>query len=89
MGSNFHKFTMCGSARSIRRGGTVNSVENSQLVQILSFHSYGVVGFILFPKSPTAQDSESSSKSCGRCTGEPVFRRFLLSFLDLGRTGKG
>jgi len=56
MGSNFHKFTMCGSARSIRRGGTVNSVENSQLVQILSFRSYGVVGFVLFPKSPTTHD---------------------------------
>ena len=53
------------------------------MVQILSFRSYGVVGFILFPKSPTAQDSESSSESCGRYTGEPAFRRFLLSSLDL------
>jgi hypothetical protein len=90
MGPNFQKFTMCGSARSRRRwGGTVNWVENSQLVQILSFRSYGVVGFILFPKSPTTQDSESSSESCGRYTGEPAFRMFLLSFLDLCRTGKG
>jgi len=55
----------------------------------LSFRSYGVVGFFLFPKSPTAQDSESSSESCGRYTGEPMFRRFSLSFLYLGRTGKG
>ena len=90
MGPNFHKFTMCGSARSRRRGGgTVNLAVNSQLVQILSFHSYGVVGFILFPKSQTAQDSESSSKSCGRYNGEPVFRGFSLSFLDPDRTGKG
>jgi hypothetical protein len=89
-GPNFHKFTVYGSARSRRRGGgTVNLVVNSQLVQILSFRSYGVVGFILFPKSQTAQDSESSSESCGRYTGEPAFRRFSLSFLDLGRTGTG
>ena len=62
---------MYGSVRSRRRGGgTVNLVENSQLIIILSFHSYGLVGFILFPKSPKAQDSESSSESCGRYTGE-------------------
>ena len=90
MGPNFHKFIVSGSARTKRRGGgTINLVENSQLVKILSFDSYGLVGFILFPKSPTAQDSESSSESCGRDTGEPVFRRFSLSFLDLARTGKG
>ena len=89
-GSNFLKFTMYESAKSRRReGGTVNLVENSQLVKILSFHSYGLVGFILFPKSPTAQDSESYSESCGRYTGEPAFIRFSLSFLDLVRTGKG
>ena len=90
MGPNFHKFTVCESARSRRRGeGTVNLVENSQLVKILSFCSYGLVGFILFLKSPTVKDSESSSESCGRYIGEPAFRRFLLSFLDLGRTDKG
>ena len=90
MGPNFHKFTVCGSARSRRRGGgTVNLVESSQMIIILSFHTYGLVGFSLFPKSPIAQDSESSSESCGRYTGEPAFRRFLLSFLDLARTGKG
>ena len=90
MGPNFLKFTVYESARSKRRGGgTVNLVENSQLVKFLSFHLYGLVGFILFPKSPTAQDSESSSESCGRYTGEPTFRRFSLSFLYLGRTGKG
>ena len=62
MGPNFHKFTVSGSARSRRQGGgTINLVENSQLVKILSFRSYGLVGFILFPKSLTAQDSESSS----------------------------
>ena len=89
MGPNFYKFTECGSARSRRRGGgTVNLVENSQLVKILSFHLYGLVGFILFPKSPTAKDSESSGESCGRYTSEPAFRRFSLSFLDLARTGK-
>ena len=90
MGPNFHKFTVCGSARSRRRvEGTVNLVENSQLVKILSFCSYGLASFILFLKSPPVKDSESSSKSCGRYTGEPAFRRFSLSFLDLGRTGKG
>ena len=90
MGPNFYKFTVCGSARSRRRGGgTVNLVENSQLIIILSFHTYGLVGFSLFPKSPTVKDSESSSESCGRYTDEPAFRRFLLSFLDLARTGKG
>jgi hypothetical protein len=90
MRPNFLKFTMYESARSKRRGGgTINLVENSQLVIILSFHSYGLVGFILFPKSSTAQDSESSSESCGRYTGEPAFRRFSLFFLDLTRTGKG
>jgi len=90
MGPNFLKFTVYESARSRRRGGgTVNLVENSQLVIILSFQSYGLVGFILFPKSPTAQDSESSSESCGRYTGEPAFRRFSLFFLDMTRTGKG
>ena len=89
MGPNFLKFTVYESSRSRRRGGgTVNLVENSQFIIILSFQSYGLVGFILFPKSPTAQDSESSSESCGRDTGEPVFRRFSLSFLDLARTGK-
>ena len=86
-GPNFLKFTMYESAKSRRRGGgTVNLVENSQLIIILSFHTYGLVGFSL---SPTAQDSESSSESCGRYAGEPTFRRFLLSFLDLARTGKG
>ena len=98
MGPNFHKFTVSGMARSRRRGGgTINLVENSQLVKILSFHSYGLVGFILFSKSLTAQDSESSSESCGKYTDErsgkytdePAFRRFSLSFLDLARTGKG
>ena len=90
MGPNFLKFTMYESAKSRRRGGgTVNLVENSQLIIILSFHTYGLVGFSLFPKSPTAQDSESSSESCCRYAGEPTFRRFLLSFLDLARTGKG
>ena len=90
MGPNFQKFTMFISTRFRRRGGdTVNLVENSQLVKILSFHSYGLVGFILFPKSPTAQDSESYSESCGRYNGEPAFTRFSLSFLDRGRTGKG
>jgi len=90
MGPNFLKFTVYESGGSKRRGGgTINLVENSQLVIILSFHSYGLVGFILFPKSPTAQDSESLSESCGRYTGEPAFRRFSLSFLDLGRTGTG
>ena len=89
MGPNFHKFTVCESARSRRRGeGTVNLVENSQLVKILSFYSYGLVGFILFPNSPTAKDSESSGESCGRYIGEPAFRKFSLSFLDLARTGK-
>ena len=89
MGPNFHKFNVCGSARSRMRGeGTINLVDNSQLVKILSFCSYGLVGFILFPKSPTAQDSESVSESYGRYTGEPAFKRFLLSFLDLDRTGK-
>ena len=90
MGPNFHKFTVCGSARSRRRGeGTVNLVENSQLVKILSFYSYGLVGFILFLKSPPVKDSESSSESCGRYNSEPAFIRFSLSFLYLGRTGKG
>jgi len=90
MGPNFHKFGVSGSARSRRRGeGTINLVENSQLVKIWSFCSYGLVGFILFLKSPKAQDSESSSKSCGRYNGEPVFRGFSLSFLDPDRTGKG
>ena len=90
MGPNFHKFTVCGSARSRRRvEGTVNLVENSQLVKILSFCSYGLVGFLLFLKSPPVKDSESSSKSCGRYTGEPAFIRFSLSFLDLVRTSKG
>ena len=90
MGPNFLKFTVYESARSRRRGGgTVNLVENSQLIIILSFHTYGLVGFSLFPKSPIAQDSESSRESCGRYTGEPAFRRLLLSFLDLARTGKG
>ena len=90
MGPNFLKFTVYESARSRRRaGGIVNLVENSRLIIIFSFHSYGLVGFILVPKSPKAQDSESSSESCGRYTGEPAFRRFSLSFLDLGRTGKG
>jgi len=90
MGPNFLKFTVYENARSRRRGGgTVNLVENSQLIIILSFHTYGLVGFSLFPKGPTAQDSESSSESCGRYTGEPAFRRFLLSFLDLGSTDKG
>ena len=89
MGPNFQKFTVCGSARSRRQGGTVNLVQNSQLVNILSFRSSGLVGFILFPKSPTAQDSESYSESYGRYTGEPAFIRFSLSFLDLIRTGKG
>ena len=98
MGPNFLKFTVYESARSRRRGGgTVNLVENSQLIIILSFHTYGLVGFSLFPKSPTAQDSESSSESCGKYTDErggkytdePAFRRFSLSFLDLARTGKG
>jgi len=89
MGPNFQKFTVSANARSRRRGGgTINLVENSQLVKILSFYSYGLVGFILFPKSPTAQDSESVSESCGRYTGEPAFKRFSLSFLDLDRTGK-
>ena len=89
MGPNFHKFGVCGSARSRRRGeGNINLVENSQLVKILSFDSYGLVGFILFPKSPTAQDSESVSESCARYTCEPAFKRFSLSFLDLDRTGK-
>jgi hypothetical protein len=89
-GPNFHKFTVYGSTRSRRQGGgTVNLVVNSQLVQILSFHSYGVVGFIMIPKSQTAQDSKSSSESCGRYTSEPAFRRFSLSFLYLGRTDKG
>ena len=51
MGPNFLKFTMYESAKSRRRGGgTVNLVENSQLIIILSFHTYGLVGFILFPK---------------------------------------
>ena len=90
MGPNFHKFTMFGSTRFRRRGGdTVNLFENSQLVRILSFRSSGLVGFILFPKSPTAQDSKSSSECCGRYTAEPTFRRFSLSSLDLARTGKG
>ena len=90
MGPNFLKFTVYESARSRRRGGgIVNRVENSKLIIILSFHLYGLVGFILFPKSPKAQDSESSSESCGRYTGEHAFRRLLLSFLDLARTGKG
>ena len=90
MGPNFLKFTVYETTRSRRLGvGTVNLVENSQLVIILSFHSYGLVGFILFPKSSTAQDSESSSESCGRYTGEPAFRRFSLFFLDMTRTGKG
>ena len=90
MGPNFHKFTMCGSARSRRRGeGTVNLVDNSQLVTILSFYSYGLVGFILFLKSPPVKDSESSSEICGKYTDEHAFKRFSLSFLDLDRTGKG
>ena len=90
MGPNFLKFTVYESARSRRQGGgTVNQVENSQLIIILSFHTYGLVGFSLFPKSPIAQDFESSRESCGRYTGEPAFRRLLLSFLDLARTGKG
>jgi len=90
MGPNFLKFTVYESARSRRQGGgTVNLVENSQLVIILSFQLYGLVSFILFPKSLTAQDSESSSESCGKYTDQPAFRRFLLSFLDLARTGKG
>ena len=90
MGPNFHKFTMFGSTRFRRRGGdTVNLFENSQLVKILSFHSYELVGFILFSKSPTAHDSESYIESCGRYTGEPAFIRFSLSFLDLVRTSKG
>jgi hypothetical protein len=90
MGPKFLKFTVYESARSRRRGGgTVNLVENSQLIIILSFHTYVLVGFILFPKSPTAQDSESSSESCGNYTVEATFRRFSLSFLDLARTGKG
>ena len=89
MGPNFLKFTMYESARSRRQGGgTINLVENSQLIIILSFHTYGLVGFSLFPKSPTAQDSESVSESFRRYTGEPVFKRFSLSFLDLDRTGK-
>ena len=51
MGPNFLKFTVYENARSRRRGGgTVNLVENSQLIIILSFHTYGLVGFILFPK---------------------------------------
>ena len=80
---------MSANARSRRGGGgTINLVENSQLVKILSFYSYGFVGFILFPKSPTAQDSESVSESYDRYTGEPAFKRFLLSFLDLDRIGK-
>ena len=66
MGPNFLKFTMYESAKSRRRGGgTVNLVENSQLVKILCFHSYRLVGFNIFPKSSTAQDSESYSESCG------------------------
>ena len=97
MGPNFQKIIVCGSARSRRQEGTVNLVQNSQLVNILSFRSSGLVGFILFPKSSTAQDSESSSESCGKYTDEcggkytdePAFRRFSLSFLDLARTGKG
>ena len=51
------------------------------MVQIFSFRSYGVVGFIVFPKSPTTQDSESSSESCVRYTGEPAFRRFFYPSL--------
>ena len=51
MRPNFLKFIVYKSARSRRRGGgTINLVENSQMVIILSFHSYGLVGFILFPK---------------------------------------
>ena len=90
MGPNFHKFTVCGSARSRRRvEGTVNLVENSQLVKILSFRSYGLVGFILFLKSPPVKDFESSSESCGRYNSEPTFRMFSLSFHDLDRSSKG
>ena len=38
--------------------GLLFGPQNSQLVLILSFHSYGVVSLFIFPTGPTALDSE-------------------------------
>ena len=38
--------------------GSLFSPQNSQLVHILSFHSYAVASLFMFPTGPTALDSE-------------------------------
>ena len=102
MGPNFQKFTVSANARSRRRGGgTINLVENSQLVKILSFRSYGLLASFYFQKvqqpkilSPLAKvvaDTPVNLHSEGFCCPfsiwlEPV-RVEILDFL-LGAQGK-
>ena len=49
--------------------GLLFSPQNSQLVHILSFHSYGVVSLFIFLTGPTSLDSEPRGKRYVKNTG--------------------
>ena len=49
--------------------GLLFNPKNSQLVHILSFHSYGVVSLFIFPTGRTALDSEPRGRRYEKNTG--------------------
>ena len=49
--------------------GLLFSPQNSQLVHILSFHSYAVVSLFIFPIGPTALDSDPRGRRYVKNTG--------------------